>query len=37
MIGADAFGAAKKRLGKHGDELRGEFVAGVLDCEQRTL
>ena len=36
VVGAYAFGAAKKRLGKRGDRLRGELLAGVLDGEHRT-
>ena len=37
VIGAYAFGAAEKRLGKCGNYLRGELLAGVLDGEHRTL
>jgi hypothetical protein len=37
VVGAYAFGAAKKRLGKRGNYLWSELVAGVLDSEHRTL
>ena len=37
VVGADAFGAAKKWLGKRGSQVRGELVAGVLDGEHRSL
>ena len=37
VVGADAFGAALKRLGKCGDQLWGEFLAGVLDGEHHTI
>src|SRR5215469_2296443 len=37
VVGAYAFGAAKKRLGKRGDDLWGELLAGVLDGEHRAL
>src|SRR5206468_12988717 len=37
VVGAYAFGAALKRLGKRGDQLWGELVAGALDGEHRTL
>ena len=37
VVGTYAFGAAKKRLDKRGDRLRGELFAGVLDGEHRIL
>jgi hypothetical protein len=37
VVGAYAFGAAKKRLAKRGNQLWGELLAGVLDGEYRTL
>ena len=37
VIGAYAFGAALKRLGKRGNYLWGELLAGVVDGEQRSL
>jgi hypothetical protein len=37
VVGAYAFGAAKKRLGKRGNYLWGELLAGVLDGELHTL
>src|SRR5687768_5731696 len=37
VVGAYAFGAAKKRLAKRGNYPRGELLAGVLDGEHRTL
>jgi hypothetical protein len=37
VVGAYAFGAAKKRLGKRGNELWGELLAGVLDGEHAPL
>src|SRR5262245_35655990 len=37
VVGAYAFGAALKRLGKRGDELWCEPRARVLDGEHRTL
>ena len=37
VVGAYAFGAALKRLGKRGSQLWGELLAGVLDGEHRTL
>ena len=33
VVGPDAFGAAKKRLGERGDQLWRELLAGVLDGE----
>ena len=33
VVGAYAFGAAKKRLAKRGNQLWGELLAGVLDRE----
>lgn len=33
VVGAYAFGAALKRLGKRGDQLWGELLPGVLDGE----
>jgi hypothetical protein len=33
VVGAYAFRAALKRLGKRGDQLRRELLAGVLDGE----
>src|SRR5207248_5227069 len=37
VVGAYAFGAAKKRLGKRGYYLWGELLAGVLDGERHAL
>ena len=37
VVGADASAAALKRLGKRGDQLRGELLAGVLDGEHHAL
>ena len=37
MVGAYAFGAATKRLGKRGNQLWGELLAGVLDGEHHAL
>src|SRR6266581_6173860 len=37
VVGADASGAAKKRLGKRGNQLWCELLAGVLDGELHTL
>ena len=37
VVGAYAFGAAKKRLGKRGNQLWVELLAGVLDGEHDTL
>src|SRR5262249_43982430 len=37
VIGAHAFRAAKKRLGKRRNELWAELLAGALDGENRTL
>ena len=37
VVGAYALGAALKRLGKRGNQLRGELLAGVLDGEHRAL
>jgi hypothetical protein len=37
VVGAYAFGAAKKRLDKGGNQLWGEALAGVLDGEHHTL
>jgi hypothetical protein len=37
VVGAYASSAAKKRLGKRGNHLWGEPLAGVLDGEHRTL
>src|SRR6476660_6333512 len=37
VVGAYALGAAKKRLGKGGNYLWGELLAGVLDGEHRTF
>ena len=37
VVGADALGAALKRLGKRGDQLWGELLAGVLDREHHSL
>ena len=37
VVGADAFGAAKKRLDKRGDRLWGELLAGALDREHHVL
>jgi hypothetical protein len=37
VVGAYAFGAALKRLGKRGNELWGELFAGVLDGELHIL
>jgi len=37
VVGAHAFGAAKKRLGEHRHELWGELLAGVLDGEHDPL
>ena len=37
VVGAYAFGAALKRLGKRGDQLWGELLAGVLDRERHRL
>jgi len=37
VVGAYAFGAEKKRLGKRGNQLWGELLASVLDGEDRTL
>src|ERR687890_444844 len=37
MVGAYAFGAAAKRLGKRRDQPRGELLAGVLDGEHDPL
>ena len=36
VVGGDAFGAAKKRLDKRGNEPGGELLAGVLDGEHHT-
>jgi hypothetical protein len=36
VVGADAFGAANKRLGKRGNYRWGELLAGVLDGEDDT-
>jgi hypothetical protein len=35
VVGAYALAAALKRLGKRGDQLWGELLAGVLDCRHR--
>jgi hypothetical protein len=37
VVGAYAFGAALKWFGKRGNQLWGELLAGVLDCEHHTL
>ena len=37
VVGAYAFGAALKRLGKRGNQLWGELLAGVLDSEHHAL
>src|SRR5262245_174980 len=37
VVGADAFTAALERLGKGGDCLWGELLAGVLDGEHSTV
>ncbi len=37
LVGAYAFGAANKRLDKRGNQLWGEFLAGVLDSEPTLL
>jgi hypothetical protein len=37
VVGAYAFGAAKKRLGKRGNYLWGELLAGVLDREHHAV
>ncbi len=37
VVGAYAFGAARKRLDKRGNQLWGELLAGVLDGEHHTL
>jgi hypothetical protein len=37
VVAAYPFGAAEERLGKRGDELGGELLAGVLDSEHHTL
>jgi hypothetical protein len=37
VVGAYAFGAAKKRFGKRGNHLWGELLAGVLNNEHHTL
>ena len=37
VVDAYAFGAAKKRLGKRGNYLWGELLAGVLDGEHPAL
>ena len=37
VVGAYAFAAALKRLGKRGDQLWGELLAGVLDSEHHAL
>ena len=37
VVGAYAFGAAKKRLRKRRNYLWGELLAGVLDGERHTL
>jgi hypothetical protein len=36
-VGAQAFGAALKRLGKRGDQLLREHLAGVLDGEHNGI
>jgi hypothetical protein len=36
VVGAYAFGAALKRLGKRGNQLWGELLAGVLDGERHA-
>jgi D-ala-D-ala dipeptidase len=36
VVGAYAFGAATKRLGKRGSQLWGELLAGVLDSEHHA-
>jgi hypothetical protein len=36
VVGAYAFGVAEKRLGKRGNQLRGELLSGVLDGEHRA-
>ena len=37
VVGAYAFGAAKERLSKRGNQRCGELLAGVLDGEHRTF
>jgi hypothetical protein len=37
VVGANALGAALKRLAKRGDQLWGELLAGVLDGEHDIL
>ena len=37
VVGAYAFGAALKRLGKRGNQLWSDLLAGVLDSEHHSL
>ncbi len=36
MVGADAFGAPLERFDERGSQIRGEFLAGVLDTEHHS-